>query len=352
MRRLGWRSAPALGSLVLLVALGGAPRGETMDELYVKAQDERTLVLYGGGPVAPYEGWAREFEKRFPGITVSVTGGYSNVLNAKINQQLADHRLEADLTIFQTVQDFVRWNRQGVLLHFKPDGFAAIPAAFKDKDGAYMAVSVSTLSYAYNPRSLPASEVPRSALDFLKPKFRGKLITAYPHDDDATLYVFYTIVQRYGWGYMDKYMANQPNFIQGHLGVARAIEDGSNLVTFDATSATVLRDKKDGKPIELAFSRSDPTPLFTVSAAILKDAPHPNAAKLYLTWYLAKEQQSRTGGFSPRSDVAPPGGLQTLSSYKTADRYRELVADEKLMTSLRKRFEGYTGPVRNQGGVR
>jgi ABC-type Fe3+ transport system substrate-binding protein len=346
---IGARIVLALAALLLL---GGASRAETIDHLYAKAKGEKTLVLYGGGPVAPYEGWAREFEKRFPGITVSVTGGYSNVLNAKVNQQIADRKLEVDLAIFQTVQDFVHWKQQGVLLKFKPAGFAAIPPAFKDKDGAYVAVSVSTLSYAYNPKLLRASDLPRTALDFLKPQFRGKMITAYPHDDDATLYLFYTLVQQYGWSFMDKYMANQPNFIQGHLGVARAIEDGTNLVTFDATVSTVLRDKKDGKAIELAFSRVDPVPLFTVSAAIFKDAPHPNAAKLYLTWYLAKEQQSRTGSFSPRSDVAPPPGLQPLSSYKVANRYRELVTDEKLVADLRKRFEGYTGPVRNEGGVR
>jgi hypothetical protein len=32
----------------------------------------------------------------------------------------------------------------------------------------------------------------------------------------------------------------------------------------------------------------------------LKDAPHPNAAKLYLTWFLAREQQSRLGSFVAR----------------------------------------------------
>ena len=31
------------------------------------------------------------------------------------------------------------------------------------------------------------------------------------------------------------------------------------------------------------FSQADATPVFLVGAAIFKDAPHPNAAKLYLT---------------------------------------------------------------------
>jgi ABC-type Fe3+ transport system substrate-binding protein len=81
--------------------------------------------------------------------------------------------------------------------------------------------------------------------------------------------------------------------------------------------------------------------VFLVGAAIFKRAPHPNAAKLYLTWYLAKEQQSRSGTFSPRSDVAPPPGLEPLSSYNIDRGYRALVSDEARLTQLRARLRSY-----------
>ena len=66
-------------------------------------------------------------------------------------------------------------------------------------------------------------DAPKSALDFLKPMFAGKLITCYPADDDATLYLFHIIVQKYGWDWMTKYTANKPNYVQGHLPVARSV---------------------------------------------------------------------------------------------------------------------------------
>jgi hypothetical protein len=67
---------------------------------------------------------------------------------------------------------------------------------------------------------------------------------------------------------------------------------------------------------------------------------------------MAKEQQSRTGVFSARTDVPPPAGFEPLFSYKLANEYREFVTNERQLTELRKRFEGYTGPVVNTGGVR
>ena len=87
------------------------------------------------------------------------------------------------------------------------------------------------------------ADVPKSALDFLKPEFRGKVVAAYPQDDDATLYDFNSVTQKYGWGYWTKYFANQPKFIQGHLGVARSISSGDNLVTLD-TIASISSARK------------------------------------------------------------------------------------------------------------
>jgi ABC-type Fe3+ transport system substrate-binding protein len=338
-------------SVFALIACAAPAAAETMEELYAKAKAEKSVVFYSGGPVAPYEAFAKQFEQRFPGITISITGGFSNVLNNKINAQLRDKKLEVDMAFFQTVQDFVAWKQQGVLLNFKPEGYEQIAPAFRDPDGAFTTTKVNQITYAYNSKLVAPQDVPKSALDFLKPQFKGKLITCYPADDDATLYLFHTIVQKYGWEYMEKYMANQPNFVQGHLNVSRSVGSGDNIVTFDATS-TAAEVKRTGQPIESVFSGEDATPLFTLTAGIFKDAPHPNAAKLFLTWYMAKEQQSRTGVFSARVDVPPPEGLKPLSSYKTANQYREFVTDAKQLAELRKRFEGYTGPVTNKGGVR
>jgi ABC-type Fe3+ transport system substrate-binding protein len=342
----------AFGSgLATLVALWCWPSvaAETMDELYAKAKAEKSVVFYSGGPVAPYESFARDFEQRYPEVKVTITGGFSNVLNEKINAQLKAGKLEVDMAFFQTAQDFVAWKQQGVLMTFKPEGFEQIAPVFRDPDGAFITTKVNPIGYAYNAKAV--GEVPRSALDFLKPQFAGKLITCYPADDDATLYQFYTIVQKYGPDFMDKYRAMKPNFVQGHLEVARSVAAGTNIATFDST-ATALDLRRNGQPIEFALSADDPTPIFTLTAGIFKDAPHPNAAKLFLTWYMAKEQQSRTGVFSARADVPPPAGFNPLFSYKLADRYVDFVTNATQMAELRKRFEGYSGSVVNKGGVR
>ncbi|HEX3376215.1 MAG TPA: extracellular solute-binding protein [Candidatus Acidoferrales bacterium] len=335
----------------LLIAYISAGQ-QDLDTLFSKAKSEGTLILYTGGPTAPWEATAKEFSARYPGISVSVTGGFSNVLDKKIDAQLASGKLEVDLAIFQTLQDFVRWKEQGALLEFKPQGFANINPSFKDPNGAYVAIQINAHAYAYNPDLVKPEDVPRSALDFLNPRFKGKVVSCYPADDDATLYDFYSIVEKYGWSYMDRYMANQPNFIQGHLGVVRSIASGENLVTFDTIASISMDQKNLGLAQAVAFPESDPLPIWPFTAAIFKSAAHPNAAELFLTWYLSPEVQTKTGNWSPRTDVPAPYGWKPILSYKVINDYRSFLTNTKQLEELRKRFEAYTGPVKNVGGVR
>jgi ABC-type Fe3+ transport system substrate-binding protein len=346
-QRLGFAAA-------CLVALGifSAASAQPLDELYAKAKDEGALAFYAGGPTAPWEARAKAFEARYPNIKVSVSGGFSNVLDKKIEQQMAAGKLEVDAAILQTIADFTRWKAQRRLLPFKPNGFAAMDASFKDADGAFYATMINVVPYMYNTDKVAAADVPNSAPDFLKPQFHGKMVTPYPADDDVTLWVFYHIVQKYGWDYMDRYMAAKPNFIQGHLGEQRSITSGQNWVTFDSIYDLTNELKRQGMPVDSHFPTDDALPIWPLTAAIFNAAPHPNAAKLFFSWLLAPEQQSRLGTWSPRSDVAPPPGFRPILSYNVANDYRAFLTDQARIAELRKRFEDYTGAVVNTGGVR
>jgi ABC-type Fe3+ transport system substrate-binding protein len=339
-------------TLLALAALAGPVAAQTMAELYDKARQEGALVIYGGGPTSLYEVPARAFESQYPGIKVTIHAGFSNVHNQTINGQLKANTLDADLAILQTAGDFIVWKREGVLAPYRPDGWDTIDQTFKDPDGHYVGVFVTAVAYAYNPNLVKPGDVPKSALDFLKPEFRGMTISCYPHDDDITLYLFHTIVRRYGWEWMDKYVANGAAFIQGHLGVARAISAGEKTVSIDSNPNLSLREKRAGKPTEIAFSEIDPTPVWAQTAATFKASPHPNAARLFLSWWLQKEQQSKLDTWSVRVDVPPPEGLPPLFSLALANRYPQFLADAAAIAELRRRFEGITGPVRKTGGVR
>jgi ABC-type Fe3+ transport system substrate-binding protein len=211
---------------------------------------------------------------------------------------------------------------------------------------------VNAVPYMINTQHVAADDVPNSALDFLKPQFQGKTVTPYPADDDVTLWVFHHIVQKYGWEYMDKYMAAKPTFIQGHLGEQRSIGSGQNWVTFDSIYDITNELKRQGMPVDSHIPSVDALPIWPLSGAIFKNAPHPNAAKLFLSWLLEPEQQQRLATWSGRSDVPPPAGYKPILSYQVANDYRAFLTDQTQVVEMRKRFESYSGPIVNTGGVR
>jgi hypothetical protein len=171
-----------------------------------------------------------------------------------------------------------------------------------------------------------------AALDFLKPQFAGKLVTAYPADDDATLYAFDTIVK------------NRHHRQEIRLGLHEEVH-GAEDELHSGPSWRAAQHCRWNQCCHFRLNQFNDR-----SAQKSRDAPHPDAAKLFLDWYMAKDQQSQIGTYSARTDVEPPPGLKPLSAYRIATGYQQFVSDEKNLVALRKRFESYTGPVVNRGG--
>lgn len=337
----------ALQSFAAATCLGAGPAvaSDVLDGLYARARQEGTLNLYGGGPAFWYTDWAAQFKVTFPEISVNFVGGFSNELSPRIDQQIASGRMECDVTVLQTLQDFARWKRKNVLATLPAEVFNNVDKRYYDPSGTYVGVSLYTLSYAYN-SNLIGESIPAAATDFLKPEYRGKIITVYPQTDDVTLFLFWNIVSKYGWQWMQDYIANKPAFIKGHLGVAQGIDQGVAAVSFDTITELSAVQPGYGQRSHVAISKVDPMPYWPQTAAIFRSCPHPAAAELFVRWSLGRQQQramNRKGVWTVRDDVDPPDGFVPIRQYNLAGGYVEFVTDDAKLAELRNRFQESIG---------
>jgi ABC-type Fe3+ transport system substrate-binding protein len=249
-------------------------------------------------------------------------------------------------SLFYSTAGFERWKQLDGLTVYRAPEWSTVDRQFKDPDGTNVGVRVLAVGYCYNTEQLPADKVPKSALDFLDPQFLGRVISTYPHDDDTTLYLYHTIILKYDWDYMPRLMANEPQFVRGHLGIAQAVASGKAAVSFDATAGTTLTAKRNGGKIDLAFPAEDQFPIWENRCAIFRSAPHASATCLFQAWLLSREyQQAFAPGFWPaRGDIAPNGGLKSVGQYATSNQFREFILNTGLVTELRARFESIIGP--------
>ena len=129
-----------------------------------------------------------------------------------------------DVVQLQTTQDFIRWKEAGVLRLYKPSGFSKVHPGFKDPDGAWLAIAVYAFSYMYD--DALGDQAPASPLELVDPRWKDAIASAYPHDDDAVLYLFRQYALTYGWTWVSQFAAQNPRNPQPDRGGRQQAETG------------------------------------------------------------------------------------------------------------------------------
>lgn len=342
----GVLAAPVILTAGRAFAANGAEReGRALDELYHAAKaDGRKLIVYAGGDTPTQQDATKAaFMKRFPGVEIDIVVDYSKFHDVRLDNQFQTGGAVPDVVQLQTLQDFTRWKKEGRLLPFKPEGFDRIHDLFKDPDGAWVSIGVLAFSYMFD----AASAAPASPRDFIKPEWRGKIASSYPHDDDAVLYLYKQYAEAYGWDWVRAMAEQEIAFSRGSHSPRLAVTNktrpvgiggsGSLTATGDAVRWTVA----DGHPFMVWGQR----------AAILKGAKSENAAKLYLAWQVSAERQKTYyNGWSLRDDVQPAGGLKPIWEYRNAnlEGFPKFMEDRAAVERWKQTFALYFGEVKGE----
>ena len=318
---------------------------KTLDQLYADAVAEggRLVVFAGGDSPDQNAGLAKAFAQQFPQMNIVIATDLSKYHDARIDNQLDRDRLEPDVTQLQTLQDFDRWKSEGKLLPYRPAGWDKVYPQFKDPDGAYVGIMVLAFSYLTNNTLVPAGQAPRTALDFLTPRYAGRLTITWPNDDDAVLHMFKKIVDRYGWSYLDRLVAQRPTFVRGMPASIDAVSSGAAAGT---VAGFGMLAANPASPTTFTLPADDFFQSWAQTAAILAEAKHPAAAKLYLNWLLSKSfQQTAVPQWSVRSDVPPPPGYRPILAYGNTSHleFHEFMKNRAAVEQFKSQIELYVG---------
>jgi ABC-type Fe3+ transport system substrate-binding protein len=357
MKRSVLRLALLTGVASFLVTGAAAAQGvsmesRTIDQLYREALAEGgQLNVYAGGDTpGAFAAWEEAFEKRFPGMDAKILTDLSKLHGPRIDYQLAQGRLEPDVAHLQTLQDFDRWKAQGVLLSYKPLGWDQVYPQFRDPDGAFVAMTVYAFSSVINTSQITEAQAPRDAIDFLAPALKGKLVMVYPNDDDALLFLFDHYIQKYGWDFVTKLIAQQPLWMKGTVPASQVVASGQKAASLGIAGPLA----PTSGTLKMFLPRSDEFLAWPQEAAIFKAARHPAAARLYMSWLLSKEfQETMTFQFPVRKDVAAPGGMKPVFEYTDPTAFHDFMSDRQRVERLRSQFELLLGPAQgpNPTGV-
>ncbi|MGD9946503.1 MAG: ABC transporter substrate-binding protein [Burkholderiaceae bacterium] len=287
----------SLASSRLLLALGlglglaltsgkATAQTESWPQLVSAAQKEGKLVIYNGSSPGLTDVVARGFTKKY-GIEVVRLDARPAEVRERIRSEHAAGRFAGDVTI-SISETLKRQVSDGVL---QEHGF--IPAAKTARpewssDGTVLPFAIVRWAILVNNAAVPEGSEPRSWADLLDPKWKGKILMDDPRTNGGGHFMFTATYKRFGREFHEKLAAQRPVLSSNISLNERRTAQGEYAIYLPQVVPNLGR--LNGLPVR-GITPAEGLPYGASAAAMLKRAPNPNAARLFLDYVLSDEAQ-------------------------------------------------------------
>ena len=322
----GYLRVLVLKSLVVtrLAALLAGPAGafEGEKDLYEAARKEKAFTWY----TAHYDSESAAavcggFEKKYPGIKCNYVRTTAQVAYQRLAQDQKAGLALASLIGSTDQGHNDKMKEDGWLMKYRPRSLGELIDAFmpfNDPDDFFFATAAGLVVITYNTTVVPEAQAPKKWTDLLDPRWKGKLSIGHP---GFSGYVGTWVVQMrklYGWDYFKKMELNKPRIGRSINDTVTMLNAKESWVAAGPTGTTLIsRDK--GNPLAVVYPE-DGSILMVSATGILKNAPAPNAAKLFMEYLFSKECNEiivKFRGDSINKHVKPLPGARSLADVKT-----------------------------------
>jgi iron(III) transport system substrate-binding protein len=286
------------------------------------ARKEGKVVWYTSVDLPLAEKISRAFEAKYPGVAVRVERTGAERVFQRIGQEYGSKIYAVDVVNSSDAAHLISWKREGWLLPFVPEDVGKhYPAAHKDADGTFASFRVFLSVIAYNTNLVKAEEAPKSFADLLDAKWSGKLIKAHPGYSGTIMTATYQMARDLGWDYFEKLAKQRVMQVQSAADPPKKLALGERAVQVDGVEYLILQQKEAGQPVEPVYA-SEGSPLIIGPNAVFKNAPNPNAAKLFQCYCFTAEAQQL---------IIDVGGLRSVHPHTKEKAGRKPFKDIKTM---------------------
>jgi iron(III) transport system substrate-binding protein len=331
---------PILALYTGLVSVASAQDGA----LVQAARKEGKVVWHTSLALPSSTAISHYFQNKYKGIEVEVHRNGSQRVLQRFMQETAAGIKNADLVHTSDAGHFELLKEKNLLMKFMPQTVAGFPDGFKDKAGFYWGMRATLSVMAHNPKIVSEKEAPKTWNDLLNSKWSGKLVTAHPGYSGIILTHVLALVNQYGWDYFRELAKNKPHIVQSANDPAGVVASGERPVGVNGAEYFYYKTLKQGNPIKIIYPQEG-VPLVVSPIAIAKDAPHPNAAKLFLEFIFSKESQQlladKEGLYTGHPEVTYPADKPKLKDLKLLSTDADEL--EKRNTEIKKRFTEFFG---------
>jgi iron(III) transport system substrate-binding protein len=275
-------------------------------------------------PGVAYRESAVEFEKQFPYISMDVTQSAARDIQSRLlsERQSGSYLLD----VYRASKTILPLRDAGGFVPFRPqiirpdvlddskwlDGFSA---GFEEtKQQIYCYEGITAFLFSVNRDVIPESQL-SSVEQLVEPQWRGKIaaINLLAPSSASAGVAYLTLLKGQDW--VRTLLSQNITVTNDDRQLAEWVVRGTYPIAFapDAAQLLSLRNQGLGQNVKPLAPTSELGGRFTTGngcMAIMNNAPHPAAARLFANWMLTQEAQAKwvaaTGENSRRLDVPGP----------------------------------------------
>ncbi|MGD9882573.1 MAG: ABC transporter substrate-binding protein [Reyranella sp.] len=257
---------------------------------------------------------------RLYGVKVNVVRMAAQVAYQRLLQDLKSNQPICDVFSSTDIGHYVRLKTKALFERYVPESSARILPAFRnfDPDGYYHATSAGLVALTYNSAKVKPEEAPRKWQDLLDIKWKDKVSTGHPAFSGYIGTWVLAMSNLYGWEYFDRLEKNRPQIGRSINDTVKALTAGERVVAAGALGPTLFSAAR-GSPLAVSYP-SDGAVLVIAPSAIMKDARHPNAARLFMEYLDSLEAakiSAKHFSIPLRPEVPAAPGAKPISEIKT-----------------------------------
>ncbi|MBI4522796.1 MAG: extracellular solute-binding protein [Deltaproteobacteria bacterium] len=293
-----------------------------------KAKKEGRVVLYTSWGPTDADYVVKAFEKKHPFIKVeSVRASSEKTLNRLLTEQRAN-RFLGDVVAISGIQSGILKEKHA-LERYESREAAHFPPDWRDPDGYGIGLHQTIYVIGYNSRVVSPEAAPKDYEDLLQPRWKGQLGW-----DMEEYYLFGALLKargrEKGLEFWRKLAEQSINFRKGYTLLTELVSAGEYPMAVSLYQHRVDEYSDKGAPLQWVAPKplvgGDPNRI-----SLLRNAPRPNAAKVFIDFMLSVEGQRslQDKGRSPgRIGLGPKNrrlkGAKLFTLHISSDEYEQL----------------------------
>ncbi len=313
----------------------GAPAGPAAGQ----GQPEGQVVVYSAADADMVNAMVAAFQQRYPAVRASTvvagTGELIKRVEAEAARPLGD--------VLWSVGPESLAAKKNLLAAYESREAAAFYPGQAPADHSWTPFTVMPYIIMYNKKLVPEAEAPKTWKDVLDPRWKGKVAYADATKSGSSYTLLVTWLTIFGkndtgWRFVED-LLRQAKVLPKSSMTYQMVANGEVPIglTFEQAAFDYL---KGGAPIGIVYP-AEGTAVIPDGSALIANAPHPSAARLFLDFTVSKDAQAlmveKFGRRSVRRDVATPAGLPALDRIKAIAYDLREAADSR--TQILKRFQ-------------